>query len=124
MIPARPQNLITRRQSPSTTLSYWYRPHLHPEKRPIVFIHGIGIGLLTYVDFMSQINRLTRTNADVGIIAIEILPISFRITQAALPKEEMCREIEKILQKHGFDTFVLVSHSYCPRPLILACKLC
>lgn len=110
-IPARPQNLITHRQSPSETLSYWYRPHLHSEKRPVVFVHGIGIGLLTYTEFLSQINRLTGTNADVGIIAIEILPISFRITHAALPKEEMCREIEKILAKHGFDTFVLVSHS-------------
>jgi hypothetical protein len=50
----------------------------------------------------------------VGIIAIEIMPVSFRITHPALGREEMCAEIDQILHKHfGPDQkFVLVSHSY------------
>jgi len=35
-----------------------------------------------------------------------------RITSAVMAKEEMCREINNILEFHGWDKFVLVSHSY------------
>jgi pimeloyl-ACP methyl ester carboxylesterase len=48
----------------------------------------------------------------VGIIAIEILPISFRITHPALNKSAMCEEIARILAYHGWEKVVLVSHSY------------
>lgn len=48
----------------------------------------------------------------VGIIAIEIMPISFRITYPALSKGQMCAEIATILAHHGWDKVVLVSHSY------------
>lgn len=50
-------------------------------------------------------------DGQLGIIAIEIMPISFRITGEPLQKEAMCREIDAILKKHGWDKFVLVSHS-------------
>lgn len=40
------------------------------------------------------------------------MPVSFRMTGPALQKEEMCEEVRKILTKHGWDEFVLVSHSY------------
>ena len=112
VIPPRPQNLWTTTQSSSKTLSYWYRPHRSSTKRPVVFMHGIGIGLLTYIPFLEQINRLTRADDQVGIIAIELLPISFRITHAALPKGDLCREVYAILARHGFDSFVLASHSW------------
>jgi pimeloyl-ACP methyl ester carboxylesterase len=51
---------------------------------------------------------------DVGIIAIEIMPVSFRITHHALSRQDMCAEIDQILLKHfGPDQkFVLASHSY------------
>ncbi|KAL1639606.1 hypothetical protein SLS58_007806 [Diplodia intermedia] len=82
-------------------------------KLPILFVHGIGIGLYPYVNFLSEINATSRRkgSGDVGIIAIEIMPISFRITSPALRKEEMCAEIGRILEAHGWDKFVLVSHS-------------
>jgi hypothetical protein len=39
------------------------------------------------------------------------MPVSFRITGEPLQKEAMCREIDGILKMHGWDKFVLVSHS-------------
>lgn len=48
----------------------------------------------------------------VGIIAIELMPVSFRITHEALGKEEICDEIQAILKHHGFAKYVLVAHSY------------
>lgn len=116
VFPFRPQNFFARQTSPSNTLTYWHRPHTSKTRLPILFIHGIGIGLYPYVDFLAEINEddktLTSAGEDVGIIAVEIMPVSFRITGQALQKSEMCAEINKILEAHGWDKFVLVSHSY------------
>lgn len=76
----------------------------------IVFLHGIGIGLWLYVNFLAALNN-QNDDGEVGIIEIEMLSISFRIKHPALVKEEMCRQIENILLHHGFDSFVFVTHS-------------
>jgi pimeloyl-ACP methyl ester carboxylesterase len=78
----------------------------------VLFIHGIGIGLYPYTTFLSDINSSSDPDDQVGIIAIEIMPVSFRITHPALSKSEMCNEIKAILGHHGWDKVVLVSHSY------------
>ncbi|GAD94030.1 conserved hypothetical protein [Paecilomyces variotii No. 5] len=41
-----------------------------------------------------------------------MMPISSRITYPALQKDQMVSEIHAIIKKHGWDKFVLVSHSY------------
>ena len=51
-------------------------------------------------------------DGEVGIIALEIMPVSFRITGAIPDKEEICRQITAILDAHGWDKVVLASHSY------------
>lgn len=51
-------------------------------------------------------------DGDIGILAIEIMPVSFRITGTALRKDDLVLQIEKILDFHGWDRFVLISHSY------------
>jgi len=115
VFPLRPHNAIAPRESPSDILTYWHRPHNSKTRLPILFIHGIGIGLYPYVDLLREISKdLKGTDSDdesVGIIAIEIMPISFRLTGQALLKQEMCAEIDKILKLHGWDKFVLISHS-------------
>ncbi|KAF2088573.1 hypothetical protein K490DRAFT_64621 [Saccharata proteae CBS 121410] len=114
VFPPRPLTLLTPHVSPAKTLTYWHRPHTSKTKLPILFIHGIGIGLYPYVKFLGEINddHTTPSDGDVGIIAVEIMPVSFRITGEALEKEEMCREIDSIVKSHGWEKFVLVSHSY------------
>jgi pimeloyl-ACP methyl ester carboxylesterase len=51
-------------------------------------------------------------NIDIGIIALEIMPVSSRITHPALRKDVMVHEIQAIIKHHGWSRFVLVSHSY------------
>ncbi len=51
-------------------------------------------------------------DGQVGIIAIEIMPVSFRITGAAAGKDQMCNEIYDIFKRHGWAKAVVVSHSY------------
>jgi len=115
VFPFRPHNLLAKRTSPSRVLTYWHRPHTSKTRLPILFIHGIGIGLYPYVDFLAEINDkdndLKTSGETVGIIALEIMPVSFRITNQALQKDETCAEINKILQVHGWDKFILMSHS-------------
>lgn len=74
---------------------------------------GIGIGLWPYVNFLAELKKLDFSSDDgqVGIIALEIMPISFRITSEALTRDEMCHEIQRILTFHGWEEFMLISHS-------------
>jgi pimeloyl-ACP methyl ester carboxylesterase len=119
LFPLRPQTLLATHTSPAKHITYWHRPHTSATKLPIVFIHGIGIGLYPYTNFLKELNSTSGVetndpNDQVGIIAIEIMPVSFRITHHALNREEMCAEIDQILVQHfGLkQKFVLVSHSY------------
>ena len=80
-----------------------------------MFVHGIGIGLYPYVNFLAELNHFNEGNdidGEVGIIAIEVMSVSFRVTSAAIGKDEMCHDILKILKKHGWDKCVLIAHSY------------
>jgi pimeloyl-ACP methyl ester carboxylesterase len=117
LFPLRPVALFSRQRSPVRHLTYWHRSHTSRTKLPIVFIHGIGIGLYPYVDFLKELNSTSGIEGDgvddqVGIIAVEIMPVSFRITHQALDKEEICDEIQAIVKHHGFEKYVLVAHSY------------
>jgi pimeloyl-ACP methyl ester carboxylesterase len=117
LFPLRPIALFSRQRSPVRHLTYWHSPHTSRTKLPIVFIHGIGIGLYPYVDFLKELNSASGIESggiddQVGIIAIEVMPVSFRITHQALDKEEICDEIQAIVEHHGFRKYVLVAHSY------------
>jgi len=92
-----------------TNIPYWYRPHRSRTKLPIVFIHGIGIGLLPYIPFLRE---LALQDPDVGIIAIEVLPICMHITEQPLARDAICDAITRILSGHGLRRIVLAGHSY------------
>ncbi|KAL9603454.1 MAG: hypothetical protein Q9219_001141 [cf. Caloplaca sp. 3 TL-2023] len=66
------------------------------------------------VSFLANIPRSPTDQSDeeTGVIAVEIMPISFRITHEALARDEMKEEILKIVRHHGWKKFVLVAHSY------------
>ncbi|KAF5554421.1 ribose-phosphate pyrophosphokinase [Fusarium phyllophilum] len=110
--PLRPLSLVTPYKSAAKGLTYWHRPHTAKTRLPILFIHGIGVGLYPYINFLAEVNEADSEDGDVGIIAVEILSVSSRITGAAMLKEEMCEEIHRILSSHGWGNCVLVSHSY------------
>ncbi|TVY36890.1 hypothetical protein LSUB1_G005593 [Lachnellula subtilissima] len=119
LFPFRWQTIFARHRSPAKHTTYWYRPHTSTTKLPVVFIHGIGIGLYPYTNFLGELNSIDGVESkdpeeQVGIIAIEIMPVSFRITNHALSRQDMCAEIDQILLKHfGPDQrFILSSHSY------------
>jgi hypothetical protein len=115
-----------RYASASGEIGFWFRPHTAVGARPVVFIHGIGVGLWPYTPFLNEIGRPTRsssgrrrgteTDGQIGVLALEILPISTRLTDPPLRREAFLRELRKILSVNApewlDDGFVLVSHSY------------
>ncbi|KAF4418650.1 hypothetical protein F53441_14465 [Fusarium austroafricanum] len=112
VFPPRPQELLPGPKSPSSLLSYWHRPHTAENKLPVVFFHGIGIGLWTYVRFLAGLHKTEDGKGSIGVIAVEILPISFRLTPAIPDKAEFLTQMTAILEHHCWHKFALVSHSY------------
>ncbi|KAG8752561.1 hypothetical protein FRC12_011891 [Ceratobasidium sp. 428] len=115
VFPPRPYTLFSRR-SPSKVLSYWYRPpaelktpvdqQLYP---PLLFIHGIGIGLFPYTPLLCGYDK---KHPDVPIIVPEILSISSRLTRPALSHEEFRGAITDIFNHHGVQEYSITAHSY------------
>lgn len=116
LFPFRPLTILTPYRSPAQHLTYWHRQHTSKKRLPVFFIHGIGIGLYPYTNFLrdliKELGRESDNGDEVGIIALEIMPVSSRITHPALEKNVMIREIIEIIKHHGWSRFVLISHSY------------
>ncbi|CAM1508562.1 Fc.00g054100.m01.CDS01 [Cosmosporella sp. VM-42] len=111
--PPRPQELLSSRISSAQDLGYWHRPHSAEGQLPVVFFHGIGIGLWTYVKFLADIYRASKQGqGGIGIIAIEVLPISFRLCAPITRKAEFVDQMTAILNHHHWEKVALVSHSY------------
>ncbi|KAI8955000.1 hypothetical protein F4801DRAFT_587176 [Xylaria longipes] len=111
VIPLRLQSLFAEKRSVSR-LSYWYRPHTAKDKLPLVFLHGIGIGLWPYVPYLSNLNQDFDEDEQIGIIALEYLPVSMRLTDAPLSQTEFLAQITLLLDAHGWDQFAVLGHSF------------
>ncbi|KAF8065392.1 hypothetical protein FPV67DRAFT_1502693 [Lyophyllum atratum] len=96
--------------TPDILLPYWYRPHKSSTKLPILFLHGIGIGLYPYLAF---IRDLIAADPDVGIILIELLPISMHMTTHPVPPAPLLASaLNNILDTLNIPRVVLAAHSY------------
>jgi len=110
MFPPRPIFSQRAATPPNILLPYWYRPHTSNTKLPIVFIHGIGIGLYPYIPFIREIIAL---DPEVGILLIELPPLSMHITSSPIPPRLVILEaFNIILTSLHISRFVLASHSY------------
>jgi pimeloyl-ACP methyl ester carboxylesterase len=104
--PFRPMTLLSMSQSSCPELSYFCRPHRSTTKRPIVFIHGVGVGLLPYLLWLNSIP------SDVGVLAIEILAVSSRICDPMPSSKELVAGINSIIDQQKIKDFVLVGNSF------------
>ena len=116
VLPVRPATWIEPAKSPVDSLSYWIRPHTSKTRLPILYIHGIGIGLITHVAFLHELDTALNSHnpqdGEVGILAVEVLQISSRLTKAIPTRGEFLQQITQILDFHGYDRFIMASHSY------------
>lgn len=116
VFPPRPNAFLTSKESPASDLSYWYRQHTSKTRLPVIFLHGVGIGLQAYVEFLGlldqHLNGKRGADDKVGIMAIEFMPISSRLTSAVPRRADFIKQVTKIFDHHGFEQVVLVNHSY------------
>ncbi|EMC94174.1 hypothetical protein BAUCODRAFT_36646 [Baudoinia panamericana UAMH 10762] len=117
VFPPRPLAAVTATsRSPAKSLSYWLRPHTSKTRLPIVYLHGIGVGLHPHVEFLHELdialNHSSTEDDKVGIMSIEALQISSRLTHSIPTRTEFLRQFTQILEAHSYDRFVLLSHSY------------
>ncbi|EME85214.1 uncharacterized protein MYCFIDRAFT_207514 [Pseudocercospora fijiensis CIRAD86] len=117
VFPPRPAAFFTRHASCAPNYSYFHRKHTSKTRLPILYIHGIGIGILPSIRFLSDLDHALndgRPEDDhVGIIAPEILQISSRLTTAIPTRKQFLSELTTILDHHfGPGRFVLAAHSY------------
>jgi len=76
VFPGRPHAPLfsTGVNSPAKNLSYWLRPHTSEDKLPVVFLHGLGVGMYPYIPLLGELVK--ELGEDVGIIAVEIMVAS------------------------------------------------
>ncbi|KAG0783190.1 hypothetical protein G6F22_008790 [Rhizopus arrhizus] len=105
-------NLMDPQQAPYTSnqtgpekVSYWFRDG-NREKKPIVFIHGIGGGLMCYISFLAKL-----VNLNVPIFCIELPFVSMHCVEEVPTMQETVRDMQQMLHRHGFTDAVFISHS-------------
>lgn len=86
-------------------VSYWFREG-DRTKKPIVFIHGIGAGLMCYVTFIAKLMAI-----DAPIFCIELPFVSMHCVEDVPTMQETVRDLQNMLQRHQFEDAVFVSHS-------------
>ncbi|KAI9472184.1 MAG: Alpha/Beta hydrolase protein [Benjaminiella poitrasii] len=87
-------------------LSYYYRPSVG-QKTPLVFIHGIGAGILCYAEFVYQLV----THLDRPMFLVELPYVAMHMVDCVPTATETVAELQEMLQSFGYDRAVYVSHS-------------
>ncbi|KAJ9054823.1 hypothetical protein DSO57_1010237 [Entomophthora muscae] len=88
--------------------SYWYLEK-SSEQEPILFVHGIGIGLPMY---LIMIQRLIAIHPNRSIVLLELPSISMVPTTKVHDAATATASIDVIVQRHRLAPFALVGHSY------------
>ncbi|CEG81834.1 hypothetical protein RMATCC62417_15985 [Rhizopus microsporus] len=84
---------------------YWFRDG-NRRKKPIVFIHGIGGGLMCYITLVAKLVTL-----DAPIFFIELPFVAMNCVEEVPTAQETVRDIQQMLQRHGCTDAVFVGHS-------------
>ncbi|KAF8191601.1 hypothetical protein K438DRAFT_1907036 [Mycena galopus ATCC 62051] len=109
--PPRPLLSLLSRPAATPHFPYWYRPPRAggESKNPILFLHGIGIGLYPYVPLIQEFLRADPTRS---LVLVEFLPVSFRMTGPMPPRRTTLEAINTILEDLDISQVTLAAHSY------------
>lgn len=88
-------------------ISYYYRnTEQQKEKIPLVFLHGIGAGLVCYAEFIHQLTKL-----DQPIFLVELPYVAMHMVDEVPTAKETVSDIKNMLKRFGYDKAIYVSHS-------------
>lgn len=94
----------------SGVFDYWVRIPETDEGRqrtPVVFVHGIGVGLVMYLNLIKSLMKF-----DCPIICVELPFISSNIAPKVPSISEQVSSMETICNRWGFRQAMFVGHSY------------
>jgi pimeloyl-ACP methyl ester carboxylesterase len=83
---------------------------LNGQKTPLVFIHGVGLGILPYFQFLGKLLQ----NIDRPCLVVEMRHVSMRLSLnfRSVSLETLANDIVNHMQAAGFAKGFFVSHSY------------
>ncbi|RIB07723.1 Alpha/Beta hydrolase protein, partial [Gigaspora rosea] len=76
------------------------------QKKPIVFIHGVGGGLFSHFDFIRKLWKLDRP-----LFLVELPYVSMQMVEDVPTMEETVREIEEMLISRNYPKAIFVAQS-------------
>ncbi|EFJ53114.1 hypothetical protein VOLCADRAFT_115694 [Volvox carteri f. nagariensis] len=76
-------------------------------KAPILFLHGVGLGLLPYLNFLLRLSSLERP-----VVAVEVRHLSMRVCVNVPEEDEVVACIAGALARHSVKQVHVVAHSY------------
>jgi len=91
-------------------LNYWVRMPESEEARarlPIVFVHGVGVGLVTYMGFVRKLIA-----NDCPILCLELPFVSMSLDAKVPSIDQQVASVRAMLDREGFDAATFVGHSY------------
>ncbi|GFR43461.1 hypothetical protein Agub_g4544 [Astrephomene gubernaculifera] len=74
---------------------------------PILFLHGVGLGLLPYLNFLLRLSSLRRP-----VVAVEVRHLSMRVCTAVPEEDEVVATIVEALARHDVRQVHVTGHSY------------
>lgn len=96
------------RRDQAGSVTYWYRPSTTSETaQPLVFVHGLGIGLSQYFLLIYSLVQLSKP-----LFLVEINSVSCRLVEECVPMEQVVPSLEEMISRHGFSQAVWIGHSY------------
>eukprot|EP00892_Ulva_mutabilis_P006768 jgi/Ulvmu1/4463/UM002_0188.1 len=76
---------------------------------PIVFLHGVGFGLLPYLGF---VHKLLRAFSGHPVIVLEVRHVSLRLCTQAKTVDELTKGIAQVMERHCVKAAHFVAHSF------------
>ncbi|KAL2751825.1 hypothetical protein ACRALDRAFT_2030496 [Sodiomyces alcalophilus JCM 7366] len=113
VFPPRLQTVLSPSLSASPQLSYFYRPpapsssSTSTSHRPILFLHGVGIGLAPYLPWL-----LFFVPPEAAVLIPEFLPVSSRICAPLPSTADLVHSLSTVLAQQDLREVVLVAHSF------------
>ena len=86
---------------------YIKHPSSPTHHRPILFIHGLGIGPILYFPFIWLLCQLGRS-----VVVVQLRHLSVRFCMTSPSIDSIVDEIDGILQQQSIDRCIVVGHSY------------
>eukprot|EP00924_Labyrinthula_sp_SR-Ha-C_P009701 snap_masked-scaffold_22-processed-gene-3.0-mRNA-1 protein AED:1.00 eAED:1.00 QI:0/0/0/0/1/1/2/0/464 len=90
---------------------YYKQENNKSKKNPVIFFHGIGIGLLPYLLLIKQLIPVL-ANRDRDLILVEIHLVSQHIFPFMFKPQELTQSVKNIIGRYGYEKSVIAGHSF------------